>query len=170
MLLSNYDYKVKFCRGITNANADGLSRVNHAVSEDDSAWSVFMVCTTPAFPDLPVCLDVLACSAHSVASAETAHVEALGPRQALLESSACRSCHQKLRVNDPAGIVCDGGNGVYHFGCVGLSKAPVTYWYCPTCCRQLQTTGIHEPAKDVVFQRYLLTGRAPSAALATYFQ
>ena len=80
MLLSNYDYKVKYRPGITNANADGLSCVNHAVSKDDSTLSVFVVCTTPAFPDLPVCLDALACSAHSVASAETAHVEALGLR------------------------------------------------------------------------------------------
>ena len=93
MLLSNYDYKVKFHPGVTNANADGLSRANHVASEEDSTLSVFVVCAIPAFPNLPVCLDVLACSAHFVASAESAHVEALGSRQALLESSACRSCH-----------------------------------------------------------------------------
>ena len=93
MLLSNYDYKVEFRLGVTNANADGLSCVNHVASEEDSTLSVFVVCATPAFPDLPVCLDVLACFAHFVASAESAHVKALGPHQALLESSACHSCH-----------------------------------------------------------------------------
>ena len=80
MLLSNYDYKVKFRPGVTNANADGLSCVNHAASEEDTILSVFVVCDTPAFPDLMACLDVLACSAHFVASAESAHMEALGLR------------------------------------------------------------------------------------------
>ena len=67
MLLSNYDYKVKYRPGVTNTNADGLSRVNHGTA------------ATPAFPDLPVCLDRES-PPPRVYTAETAHVPALGPR------------------------------------------------------------------------------------------
>ena len=79
MLLSNYDYKVKYRPGVTNTNADGLSRVNHGTAGEDTTLSVFVTCATPAFPDLPVCLD---CESPPlrVYTAETAHVPALGPR------------------------------------------------------------------------------------------
>ena len=79
MLLSNYDYKVKYRPGVTNTNADGLSHVNHGTAGEDTTLSVFVTCATPASPDLPVCLD---CESPPplVYTAETAHVPALGPR------------------------------------------------------------------------------------------
>ena len=80
MLLSNYDYKVKFHPGVTNANADGLSHVNHGPA-DDSTLSILVVCETPAFPDLPVCLDTMASSVPAVeTAADAAASPVLGPR------------------------------------------------------------------------------------------
>ena len=64
MILANYDYHVRYRPGNSNVNADGLSRANQIPADDmDTAPSVFMVLSTLAYPDLPVCLDPIAASA-----------------------------------------------------------------------------------------------------------
>ena len=64
MLLANYDYHVIYMPGKSNADADGLSRANQIPTDDmDTAPSVFMVLSTPAHPDVPICLDTIVASA-----------------------------------------------------------------------------------------------------------
>ena len=50
-----------------------------------------------------------------------------------------------------------------------MKRAPDTFWYCTTCTRQLAATGIREPAEDLAFQRFLLTGKLADATLRDYF-
>ena len=172
MLLANYDFKVQYCPGCSNGNADGLSRANQLPTEDTTP-SNFSCTTTPAFPEPPLTLDTLAAAVYANEEAGTDDVPdartLLGPRQALLEAAPCAACKQRIASSSTSSIICDGCNGAYHIACVGMKTVPATYWYCSTCTRQLHTAGIKEPAEDLAFQRYLLTGRVQDEGLRPYF-
>ena len=69
MSLANYDFKVRYCPGKSNGNADGLSRANQLPTEDTTPSS-FSCITTPACPDLPLKVDTLAAAIYSEDDAE----------------------------------------------------------------------------------------------------
>ena len=95
-------------------------------------------------------------------------VAILGPRQQLLESAPCSRCHQSIVAMSLASIVCDGCNAAFHLSCVGMKEVPVSYWYCNTCAKHIRARGCKEPAEDVPFLRYLLSGKASAENLGFY--
>ena len=69
MLLANYDFKVRYRPGKSNGNADDLSCANQLPTEDTTPSS-FSCITTPACPDLPLMLDMLAAAIYLEEDAE----------------------------------------------------------------------------------------------------
>ena len=87
----------------------------------------------------------------------------LGPRQLLLESAPCSSCGSTIATDEPASLVCDRCNAVFHLRCTGLHQVPATYWYCKQCRSLIHGRGIRCPTEDIALQQYLLSGSAPPA-------
>lgn len=97
----------------------------------------------------------------SVFVEDIAAAPALGPRQLLLESAPCHSCHQDIPADSSQGLICDKCNRPFHLSCLSLPAPPPTYWYCSACIAHINARGIECPTEDLELQQYLLGNPAP---------
>ena len=176
MRLAPYDFTLRHRAGRVHNNADGLSRARAAPSPDmppadvialDAACIANQALFAEAF-EVFANDDNLDGDEATPAERPPAPAAALGPRQLLLESAPCATCHNPFTPTGASSVVCDRCNRPYHLRCTRLHRAPATYWYCRECAAHIRARGYMCPTEDVALQTYLLTGTAPPRLRAAF--
>lgn len=158
MVLENCDFQVKFYPGASITNANSISYTNQPPTSPADHLPIlqvslpFSIYSVSEPLDLPITCHIVEIAAMTPDIDTSYSINQLhGLHQLLLEAAPCSFCCLPISAYSSTSILRDSCNQVFHLGCIHLTSAPHTYFYCPPYCHHLAYRGFHKPSEDIDF-------------------